>query len=85
MEVATTVRLKNHFSELERLNQTLVRFGKTHHIPRAILVGHSLAGGEVTLFAGKHPDRIIKLVYLDAIYDPERRLGCPIEEGNRLA
>lgn len=44
------------------------------HIPRAILVGHSLAGGEVTLFAGKHPDRIIKLVYLDAIYDPERRL-----------
>src|SRR5688572_4691157 len=38
-------------------------------IERVILVGHSLAGDELTRFAGEHPDRVIKLVYLDAAYD----------------
>src|SRR5688572_24726381 len=38
-------------------------------IERAVLVGHSLAGDELTRFAGVHPDRVIKLVYLDAAYD----------------
>src|SRR5260221_381301 len=41
-------------------------------IERLILVGHSMAGGELTLFAGTHPDRVIKLVYLDALYETER-------------
>jgi len=43
-------------------------------IPRAVLVGHSIAGDELTRFAGAHPDRVIKLVYLDAAYD---RAGLP--------
>ena len=43
-------------------------------IERVILVGHSLAGDELTRFAGEHPDRVIKLVYLDAAYD---RAGLP--------
>src|SRR4051812_39030279 len=43
-------------------------------IPRTILAGHSAAGGEVTLFAGTYPDRVIKLVYFDAIYDSDARL-----------
>jgi pimeloyl-ACP methyl ester carboxylesterase len=30
------------------------------------LVGHSLAGDELTLFATKYPRRVLKLVYLDA-------------------
>jgi pimeloyl-ACP methyl ester carboxylesterase len=38
-------------------------------IERAILAGHSLAGDELTRFAGEHPDRVIKLVYLDAAMD----------------
>ena len=38
-------------------------------VPRAIVVGHSAAGGELTMLAGAHPDRVIKLVYLDAIFD----------------
>src|SRR6266446_1918187 len=37
-------------------------------IPRAVLVGHSAAGGELTMLAGVHPDRAIKLVYLDAVF-----------------
>jgi non-heme chloroperoxidase len=39
------------------------------NIKRAALVGHSLAGDELTRFAGEHPDRVIKLVYLDAACD----------------
>jgi murein DD-endopeptidase len=38
-------------------------------IERAILVGHSWAGDQLTRFAGVHPDRLVKLVYLDAAAD----------------
>jgi len=38
-------------------------------IRRVHLAGHSLAGDELTLFATRHPDRVLKLVYLDAAYD----------------
>ncbi len=43
-------------------------------IERVILIGHSLAGDQLTRFAGEHPDRLIKLVYLDAAHD---RAGLP--------
>jgi len=38
-------------------------------IQRASLVGHSLAGDELTMFAAKYPQRVQKLVYLDAAID----------------
>ena len=38
-------------------------------IERVILVGHSLAGDQLTRFAGVHPGRVINLVYLDAAQD----------------
>lgn len=38
-------------------------------LPRVVLVGHSIAGDELTAFAGVYPDRVIGLVYLDAAYD----------------
>jgi pimeloyl-ACP methyl ester carboxylesterase len=41
------------------------------HIDRVDLVGHSIAGVEMTLFAGKYPGRVRHLVYLDAAYDME--------------
>lgn len=34
-----------------------------------ILVGHSIAGDELTAFAGRYPERVSKLVYFDAAYD----------------
>jgi pimeloyl-ACP methyl ester carboxylesterase len=40
-------------------------------IRRATLVGYSVAGREETLFAATDPERIIKLVYLDATGDPK--------------
>lgn len=40
-------------------------------ISRVTLVGYSIAGNEETLFAGTYPDRVNKLVYLDAHGDPK--------------
>jgi pimeloyl-ACP methyl ester carboxylesterase len=39
------------------------------HFSRVDLVGHSIAGDELTAFAGAHPERVGRLVYLDAAYD----------------
>ncbi|PLY45355.1 hypothetical protein CSZ94_04705 [Janthinobacterium sp. ROICE36] len=39
------------------------------HIERVILAGHSIAGNELTLFAGIHPQRVRGLVYLDTTFD----------------
>jgi pimeloyl-ACP methyl ester carboxylesterase len=39
------------------------------HIVKAVLVGHSIAGDELTAFATKYPDRVSALIYLDAAYD----------------
>ncbi len=36
---------------------------------KVILIGHSIAGEEMTRFAGRYPNEISKLVYLDAAYD----------------
>lgn len=38
-------------------------------LARVVLVGHSIAGDELTAFAGQYPDRVAGLVYLDAAYD----------------
>jgi pimeloyl-ACP methyl ester carboxylesterase len=38
-------------------------------ISKASLVGWSLGGNEITAMAALHPDRVDKLVYLDAAYD----------------
>ena len=38
-------------------------------IRRASLVGHSIAGAEITRFAARYPDRVDKLVYLDSAHD----------------
>ena len=38
-------------------------------LSRVALAGHSIAGDELTAFAGKYPDRVTGLVYLDAAYD----------------
>lgn len=39
------------------------------NLARVALVGHSIAGDELTAFAGAHPERVSRLVYLDAAYD----------------
>ena len=41
----------------------------TLRITAPVLVGHSMAGGEMTVLASRHPDRISGLVYLEALFD----------------
>ncbi len=38
-------------------------------ITRAHLAGHSMGGNEITAMAGKHPERVDRIVYLDGAYD----------------
>jgi len=38
-------------------------------LSKVILLGHSIAGEELTGFAGSYPDRCEALIYLDAAYD----------------
>lgn len=38
-------------------------------LKRASLIGHSVAGAEITRFAARFPERVGKLVYLDASHD----------------
>ena len=51
-------------------------FMDTMKISRADLVGHSLAGDEMTQFATLYPQRVIKMVYLDAAYDRTKNFSC---------
>jgi pimeloyl-ACP methyl ester carboxylesterase len=52
------------------------------NVEKAVLAGHSLAGVELTHFAATYPNRVEKLVYLDALDD--RRGESAIMEQNPL-
>jgi non-heme chloroperoxidase len=39
------------------------------HIDKIILIGHSIAGQELSRFAATYADRVEKIIYLDAAYD----------------
>lgn len=44
-------------------------------LSRASMIGHSLAGAELTHFAAKYPDRVSALIYLDAAYDRSTQMA----------
>ena len=52
-----------------RRTQDIIAFLDAMHIGRATLIGYSLAGDELTELAGTHPDRVARLIYLDAACD----------------
>ena len=56
--------------ELETLVADIVAFLDARELSRVHLVGHSLAGLELTQIASRWPGRVRSLVYLDAIADP---------------
>jgi pimeloyl-ACP methyl ester carboxylesterase len=49
-------------------------------ITRANIIGHSLAGDEMTQFATLYPQRVIKMVYLDAAYDRRKNFTCTTDQ-----
>ena len=58
-----------------RLGQDVLGILDALHLDKVLLVGHSIAGDELTWLGGHHPERFTGLVYLDAAYDrsPEAR------------
>ena len=53
-------------------------------IAKAVLVGHSLGGDEITAFAAAHPDRTAAVLYLDAAMDHAATLKDISEWGSLL-
>lgn len=52
--------------DLSTLAEDICLFLEALHISRVSLVGHSMAGDELTMFANRYPEKVGKLVYLDA-------------------
>jgi non-heme chloroperoxidase len=57
-----------------RLAQDVLEVMNAMGLEKVVLVGHSIAGDELTWLGGHHPQRFDGLVYLDAAYD---RSGDP--------
>jgi non-heme chloroperoxidase len=55
----------------QRLADDVLAVIEGARIRRPILIGHSMAGGEMTTLARNHSDRVSALVYLDALGDLE--------------
>jgi pimeloyl-ACP methyl ester carboxylesterase len=52
-----------------RLAQDVLRVLDAFKLEKVLLVGHSIAGDELTWLGSHHPERFTGLVYLDAAYD----------------
>jgi pimeloyl-ACP methyl ester carboxylesterase len=65
--------------DADTLIEDIRQFMDSLNIEKAILAGHSLAGVELTHFAATYPERVEKLVYLDAL-DDRRELPAIFEQ-----
>jgi pimeloyl-ACP methyl ester carboxylesterase len=54
--------------DVDRLGEDVLAAIDTLRLARPLLVGHSIAGQELSYIASAHPDRIAGVVYLDAAY-----------------
>lgn len=55
--------------DLETLTEDVKQFLDTLNIQRVIFAGSSMAHVEICHFAALYPERVIKVIYLDAAYD----------------
>ena len=54
--------------DVSRLGEDVLAVIETLRLEKPVLVGHSMAGQELSYLASEHQDRIAGLVYLDAAY-----------------
>lgn len=70
----------------ERLADDVLRVIDALQLERPVLLGHSVAGEELTSLAARYPQRAAGLVYLDAAWDrtytPPRKDAPPVEKGD---
>jgi pimeloyl-ACP methyl ester carboxylesterase len=65
-----------------RLSQDVLRVMDAMKIGKAVLIGHSIAGDELTWLGGHHSERFAGLVYLDAAYDRSGARNTRLRELN---
>jgi len=70
--------------DVDTLTEDVRQFMDSLKIDKAILVGHSMANVELCHFAALHPERIEKLVFLDAAYDRTSSIFKTMMEKNPL-
>jgi len=70
----------------ERLGDDVVAVIDALKLNRPVLVGHSLAGVELSSVANRHPDRVAGLVYLEAAYSYafDNGKGADVMDSQRL-
>ncbi len=70
--------------DVDTLTEDVRQFMDSLGIDKAILVGHSFANVELCHFAALYPERVLKLVFLDAAYDRTSPIFKTIREKNPL-
>ena len=55
--------------DIDTLTDDILAFMDSMNVEKAILAGHSMAGIELSHLAVNHPQRVLKLIYLDSAYD----------------
>ncbi|HEY3310282.1 MAG TPA: alpha/beta hydrolase [Anaerolineales bacterium] len=55
--------------DVDTLTEDIFQFTNALGIEQTILAGHSMANVELSHFSALHPERVLKLVFLDAAYD----------------
>src|SRR5713101_7431237 len=70
----------------DRLGDDVVAVIDQLKLNRPVLVGHSIAGAELSSVANRHPDRVAGLVYVDAAYSYafDNSKGANVMEMQRL-
>ncbi|QNK68076.1 alpha/beta fold hydrolase [Variovorax sp. PAMC26660] len=71
-----------HLYDTETLVNDVHEVLQALDVGRIVLGGHSIAGNQVTRFAGRHPERVRGLVYLDTNFDYTTAAPDGGEEGN---
>lgn len=59
--------------DLDTLVDDIFGFMDSQNIDKVILAGHSFAGLELIRFTEKYPERVLKLVFIDTVYDGKSR------------
>ncbi len=70
--------------DIDTLTDDIRQFMDCLKIDQVILAGHSLAGIELSHFAALYPERVLKLVFLDAAYDRSSAECKTMQENNPL-
>ena len=68
--------------DIDSLTEDIRQFMDALRIKKVIMAGHSMASVELSHFAALYPERVLKLIFLDAAYDRSSETSKRIREIN---